>query len=672
MHSCGWIEARGSSNPAGSPSRTQASKVARNIHANQNSISEQCYLVKENSALTKTDLRRRVALRKPLPERLALTFPTIEEGQPQDARLMNFNIAGQTVDVSLYGCDGTVKMLEKHSSLWRVLFSDCDLVVPGTLIQMYDTTPNIQAPDSAEVTGEVKTSVLQSSEEVGDGDLAWNGMDGFSPANCPREFDGVHVTYRVWSCQGASGACNLLQEAEDPDALVCEFGSLKKGIMQMVPGETRRFWIPQDAQDRRFGRPPPDRSLPMGDLVVDLTLLDIKSEAVFTYKLSDESIKLGEIREKSPAVVAQRALGVGIQLWTWAMVYSSYQEAPQAGLPESAGLPKCSVHWQPAWLEVRFWEASTGRQKAWDDADGDDDLWETIRGPPPGQINSFVPGASLQDAKIFAATRTMAVAPWSEDVTPKPIFAVSDGTGQVANMVAEMAFRQFGDVTKSIVEVIPGIQTEDDVKRAVEKAADLAPEESLAIEQAGAMLIYSLADKGMGEFLVKECGQQGVPCINSMEAVLLAIENRLQLSRGSKSTPGAPCSTLFAVSDSSADLPYLMACKALKQFPNADVENMTLCPRVQTLQEIDHIVQKALAQNSVIIYTLASPGMSRFLRQQCERAKVPYADAFQPVVIALERYLDYPPVGVPGGHYSKRDELPAESLERAWKELPIE
>lgn len=27
--------------------------------------------------------------------------------------------------------------------------------------------------------------------------------------------------------------------------------------------------------------------------------------------------------------------------------------------------------------------------------------------------------------------------------------------------------------------------------------------------------------------------------------------------------------------------------------------------------------------------------------------QVPYADVFQPVVIALERYLDYPPVGAP-------------------------
>ena len=31
-------------------------------------------------------------------------------------------------------------------------------------------------------------------------------------------------------------------------------------------------------------------------------------------------------RDKTPAVVAQRALGVGIQLWTWALVYSYYQQ----------------------------------------------------------------------------------------------------------------------------------------------------------------------------------------------------------------------------------------------------------------------------------------------------------------------------------------------------------
>ena len=32
----------------------------------------------------------------------------------------------------------------------------------------------------------------------------------------------------------------------------------------------------------------------------------------------------------------------------------------------------------------------------------------------------------------------------------------------------------------------------------------------------------------------------------------------------------------------------------------------------------------------------------------CWDPEVPYADVFQPVVIALERYLDYPPVGAVG------------------------
>jgi len=281
-----------------------------------------------------------------------------------------------------------------------------------------------------------------------------------------------------------------------------------------------------------------------------------------------------------------------------------------------------------------------------------------------------VPGATLKDAKIFAATRTIAVAPWSEDVTPKPIFAVSDGPGLVADLVAKMGFRQFGDVSKSIVEVVSGVETEEDVKAAIDKAATLAPEESLAIEQAGAMVIFSMGNKDLAKFLVAECGQQGVPCINFMESVMLAIETRLQLPRGSTEAPKTPCATIFAVSDTSAEASYRIACKALKQFPKT-VENITCCPGVKSLQEIDHIVGEALSKTSLIIYTLASPGMSRFMRQQCERAKVPYADVFQPVVIALERYLDYPPVGVPGGHYSKEDQLSAKSLELPWEEKPV-
>lgn len=318
----------------GQGQKSPRSKVSRQIQANDASdfhAMDPNYLVKEFSAMTKTAFRRRMALRKPLPERLALFFPAIEgrEGQSQDARLMNFNMAGQSVEVALpmEGSNGSgiLKLIEKHASLWRVHSSEVPQVPPGTLVQLYDATPNMQAPQSAETLGAVKSSLLQRSSATAGG-MAWNGMAGFSPSSCPRDFDGVHVAYTVWDCRGASGTCNMLSEGEDEGALVCEFGAMKRGLSTMIPGESRRFWISSEVKDRRFGRPPPERSLPFGDVVVDLTLLGIEREAVFEYKLSDEAIKLGEMRDKTPAVVAQRALGVGIQLWTWALVYSYYQQ----------------------------------------------------------------------------------------------------------------------------------------------------------------------------------------------------------------------------------------------------------------------------------------------------------------------------------------------------------
>ncbi|CAE8685568.1 unnamed protein product, partial [Polarella glacialis] len=125
-------------------------------------------------------------------------------------------------------------------------------------------------------------------------------------------------------------------------------------------------------------------------------------------------------------------------------------------------------------------------------------------------------------------------------------------------------------------------------------------------------------------------------------------------------------STVFAVSDSSGGSTFEMVCAALKQFPRNGVDAVTLCPEVASLEAINHIVQEALLLESLIVFTFASPGMSRFMRQQCERAKVPYADVFQPVLIAFERYLDYPPVGVPGGH-----DLTSSDQEDRWQKRRI-
>jgi len=291
-----------------------------------------------------------------------------------------------------------------------------------------------------------------------------------------------------------------------------------------------------------------------------------------------------------------------------------------------------------------------------------------------GMLDNFAEGADFQKAKIFAATRTFAVAPWHEDVKPKPIFAVSDSTGNVARRLALAAFRQFGPGEQADVQIQPGVNTEETVSEVVHSAACLAPKKALAIEKSGAMLVYTLASQKLGALLADESHKQGVPCINALEPVLLSMEKRFGLQRtidvnSESQLRGFESEglTVFAVSDNTGESAYDMVVAALKQFPGCGVESVTVCPQVKSLEEVNHIVEEALSFDSLIVFTFASPGMSRYVRQQCERAKIPYADVFQPVIIAFERYLNYPPVGVPGGHDLKE----TDSARLRWQRRPL-
>lgn len=313
----------------------------------------------------------------------------------------------------------------------------------------------------------------------------------------------------------------------------------------------------------------------------------------------------------------------------------------------------------------------------WDEVSGDDDddaFWSGVsKSPPPGQINSFAQGADYAAAKVFAATRTFAVAPWSEDVRAKPIFAVSDGTGSAAKSLAETVFMQFGSPEKAKVRVVSGARTRQAVLDVVAEAAKMAPPGSLAIERPGAMVLYTVADAALGGLLAEEGFRRGVPCMNLLEPVLQAMERCFGLQRGlggpreggGRGRGGAAARTVFAVSDGSGGNAYGMTCAALRQFPESGVDGVTVCSDVRSLEEVNRIVQEVLASSSLVIFTFASPGMSRFMRQQCERGGVPYADVFQPVMVALEKYLDYPPVGVPGGHDLKSPST------REWDRRPV-
>jgi len=294
-----------------------------------------------------------------------------------------------------------------------------------------------------------------------------------------------------------------------------------------------------------------------------------------------------------------------------------------------------------------------------------------------GILDNFSEGANLKQAKLFAMTRTFAVAPWNEDVKSKPIFAVSDSTGNVAKRLAVAAFSQFGCADVANVTVVPDIRTEAAVREVVREAALMAPKKALAIDKSGGMLVYTIASQALGALLADECNKQGVPCINALEPVLLMFEKRFKRQRNIEALSDAELAgvekpeagfTVFAVSDSSGGSAHAMAIAALKQFPGNGVESITNCSEVRSLEEINCIVQESRRLQCMLIFTFASPGMSRYTRMQCERAKVLYVDVYQPVIIAFENYLNYPPVGVAGGHQLKDD---ADAQHFRWQSTPV-
>jgi len=292
--------------------------------------------IADRAALSQSDLQERFALRKPLPELLMLRFPSQDEDYRQ-ARLADYSASRSSINISLVGDGSMLSLQEELPSIWRVQASDVVFPPPDETVHVYDATPLFDAPSEPKRHGFLgKVSAphvpLRSSSSSAEG-IEWNGMGGFAPSGRPRDFDGVHVKFAVWRCDGASGTCRLQQEGEDERALVCEFSSLKEGVLQMLPGESRRFWVSDTVEDRRFGRPVPERFLPNGNLVVDITLLGIQREAVFDYKLSDEALEVRNARDRNPIVMLQRAFGVGFQLCVWTLMYSYYQDP--AGDPMS-------------------------------------------------------------------------------------------------------------------------------------------------------------------------------------------------------------------------------------------------------------------------------------------------------------------------------------------------
>lgn len=260
------------------------------------------------------------------------------------------------------------------------------------------------------------------------------------------------------------------------------------------------------------------------------------------------------------------------------------------------------------------------------------------------------------------------VAPWVAGVESRPIFAVSDSTGIDAKRLATCAWAQFGFAETAQLTVRSEVRSDAEVKRVVEEA-------KAAGGASGAMIIYTLASPGLCTTMASECREQDVACIDVLQPLLAKMEEQFKQPRlGSDtqaSSSGAVVAAtsksplaIYAVSDSTGKSVSGMTRAALRQFPTVCIEEITVCPEVRSLEEIRLVAKTAGKEQGLVAFSFASTGMSRFMRQQCEMAGAHYVDLYQPLLLAMEVFLDYPAIGVTGG-YLDSDALTAS--EKKWK-----
>jgi len=262
------------------------------------------------------------------------------------------------------------------------------------------------------------------------------------------------------------------------------------------------------------------------------------------------------------------------------------------------------------------------------------------------------------------------VTPWAGLAEPRPIYAVSDSTGGLAKHLIEASWCQFGFAEEAKLTICPDVRTASEVDVVVKEVP------------AGAFIIFSLASSELCSQMTEASAKQNISCIDALQPLLITMEEALGQSRlGSESvaadattavagaeTPARPPLSIYAVSDSTGSCAFETARRGASHFPTAGIKEVTLCPEVRSVEEIRLIAQAAGKEDGVVVFTFASTGMSRFMRQKCEEEGARYVDLYQPILLALELYLDYPSIGVPGG-YVGSDAITA--MQAKWSRKPL-
>lgn len=106
---------------------------------------------------------------------------------------------------------------------------------------------------------------------------------------------------------------------------------------------------------------------------------------------------------------------------------------------------------------------------------------------------------------------------------------------------------------------------------------------------------------------------------------------------------------VFVVSDSVGETGELVAKAIISQFrPSCEETIIRRFPHIQTEELIHKIVQLAVKQNALIVYTLVKEEMRTLLHKLCEKEKVHAVDILGPGLKSMTTFVDEMPLETPG------------------------
>lgn len=105
----------------------------------------------------------------------------------------------------------------------------------------------------------------------------------------------------------------------------------------------------------------------------------------------------------------------------------------------------------------------------------------------------------------------------------------------------------------------------------------------------------------------------------------------------------------FIISDSVGETGELVAKAAVSQFrPGLQDVNFQRFPHIESVEQLTEIVQLAVEQNAVIVYTVVKSHLRLFLHEECQRNHVSSTDLMGPLMDMLTQTLKIEPIEEPG------------------------